>query len=164
MEKADEEARTRKFMVSDMVDETLLPEHRTNAEIFQFVRPDLRGRDRAVKKLCLSDVVFAGVQILEPGARNIMHSHYGADGIFFVLKGRIAFYGSGDVLIGEIGPMEGMLMPRQTKYWFEAVGDEIVEMLHVEAFDKRVKNKRTNYPEGSSIGYTSRFKPEDVIV
>ena len=33
-------------------------------------------------------------------------------------------------------------MPRDTPYWFEAAGDQEAEMLHVEAFDRRVPNRK----------------------
>ena len=57
-----------------------------------------------------------------------------------VLSGRVRFYGEGDVLVGEFGPREGVLVPRNFKYWFEAVGDEPLELLQVESFDIAIPN------------------------
>jgi len=48
-----------------------------------------------------------------------------------VLKGRARFYGPGDSVTGEFGPMEGTSTPRYTRYWFENCGDEDLEMLHL---------------------------------
>src|SRR5689334_18299597 len=138
----DEAQRIDKFVNGEMGDYSLLPKTPTKPQVFRYQTPDTRGRPRVIKRLGLADVLFAGVQVLQPGAGNVMHSHSGMDGLYFVLKGRIRFYGEGDVLLGEFGPHEGVVMPRDTPYWFEAAGDEEAEMLHVEAFDRRVANRK----------------------
>lgn len=143
----DQDRRLAEFVNGEMSDYRLVPKHQTKAQVFKYFKPELGKRDRILKKLCLTDIVFAGVQVLRPGAGNVMHSHSGMDGIFFVLKGRIAFYGEGDVILGELEPLQGIAMPRGTHYWFKAVSEEPVEMLHIEAFDRRVPNKKTTYPK-----------------
>jgi mannose-6-phosphate isomerase-like protein (cupin superfamily) len=52
-----------------------------------------------------------------------------------VLKGRARFYGEGDELIAELGPHDGILLPRHFKYWFESASEETLELLQVEAAD-----------------------------
>ncbi len=52
-----------------------------------------------------------------------------------VLKGRAKFYKPGEVVIGESGPLDGLLMPRFARYWFECVSDEDLEIMLVQAFD-----------------------------
>ena len=56
-----------------------------------------------------------------------------------VLKGRVRFYGPGDVLIGEFGPHEGTITPRFSRYWFENVGEEDLEILQVAALTEGAK-------------------------
>ena len=63
-----------------------------------------------------------------------MHSHPNMDGLWFVLSGRAKFYTTGDELIAELGSLESVLIPRDYPYWFESDGDEILEILQVEAF------------------------------
>lgn len=58
------------------------------------------------------------------------------DGVYYVVKGRAKFYGEGDVVIGDVGPNEGMLITRGFKYWFESTGDEALQILLVHAFDR----------------------------
>jgi len=53
-----------------------------------------------------------------------------------VLKGKVRFHGDEGVVIGDFGPLEGVLVPRRTRYWFESIGDEELEMLQVLAFDR----------------------------
>ena len=63
-----------------------------------------------------------------------------------VLKGRVRFYGPDDVVIGEFGPHEGTITPRFSRYWFENIGDEDLEILQVAAFgsEKLEKSGRTD--------------------
>ena len=61
-----------------------------------------------------------------------------------VRAGRVKFYGPGDVLIGEFGKHEGVLVPRGAEYWFESSGDEDLEILQMAAFEKGVKVERVD--------------------
>ena len=60
-----------------------------------------------------------------------------------VLNGRARFYGEGDVLLGSFGPREGILVPRGSRYWFESEGEEILELLQVQAYDVPMKDLKT---------------------
>ena len=60
-----------------------------------------------------------------------------------VLAGRVRFYGPGDVVIGEFGKYEGILIPRGEQYWFEsASNDEELEILQMAGFEKGAKVER----------------------
>jgi mannose-6-phosphate isomerase-like protein (cupin superfamily) len=56
----------------------------------------------------------------------------------------VKFYGENDAVMGEFGPGEGILMPRNNAYWFAAEGEEDLELLQVAAFDREVKNERVD--------------------
>jgi mannose-6-phosphate isomerase-like protein (cupin superfamily) len=106
------------------------------------------------------------IQVLKSGGENNLHSHAHLDGFWFVLKGRARFYGDHDVLVGEFGPNEGVLVPRNVAYWFESVGDEELHLLQVEAFDvplptdKALAADRINHrPRGAH-----NTGPEDVVI
>ena len=75
---------------------------------------------------------------------NNLHLHTGMDSIWFVLKGRVKFYGEDDVALGEYGPQEGLIMPRNNVYWFAAVGNEDLELLQCVGYDRDVKNERVD--------------------
>ena len=53
-----------------------------------------------------------------------------------VLSGRVSFYGEGDICYGEFGPMEGIMMPHNNRYWFDSVSDADAEILQVLHFDR----------------------------
>jgi mannose-6-phosphate isomerase-like protein (cupin superfamily) len=111
--------------------------------VLRYRQPEELRRSRNLLVLCKTDTMMAAVQVLKNGGERKMHSHPNMDGLWFVLSGRAAFYGAGNELIAELGPNESVLIPRDAPYWFESIGDEICEILQVEAF--------TN--PGHDIGY-----------
>lgn len=101
---------------------------------FRFTKPEGPAKKKIVK-LARTDRMIAMMQVLKSGGENNLHSHDNLDGFWFVLKGRVRFYGDDDVVVGDFGPYEGVLIPRTVPYWFESVGDEEAELLQVEAFN-----------------------------
>jgi mannose-6-phosphate isomerase-like protein (cupin superfamily) len=107
---------------------------------FSYSRPTLQiGKSRAAVRLALTDLLFAIVQVIEEGGESVMHSHAAMDGLWLVLKGRARFH-DGDNNAYEFGPMEGLCIPHNTRYWFEKVGTEALEILQCDARDPTKKN------------------------
>lgn len=79
-------------------------------QFFDYAKPDL-STPKGLVKLVQSDILRGMVQILSPGQRNNLHSHAAEDGFYFVLKGRVRFYGPDHILAGEFGPHQGLLIP-----------------------------------------------------
>ena len=86
--------------------------------------------------------MFCAVQVLRKGGENNLHSHAAMDGLWFVLSGKVRFYGKDHELIGEFGNHEGVFIPRDVPYWFESVGDERLDILQAESIDRRLKHNR----------------------
>jgi mannose-6-phosphate isomerase-like protein (cupin superfamily) len=79
------------------------------------------------------------------------------DGMWMVLTGRARFYGEGDEVIGEFGPLEGVYIPRDVKYWFESASeDEPLQLLQVEAFAHDRKNVYRNFSGISAADKAAR--------
>jgi len=110
-------------------------------QTFSYAKPALK-RGKGIVQLAGSDLIRGRVQIVSEGGENNLHSHRGMDGFWFVLSGKVTFYGPGDVVIGEFGKHEGILVPRGAEYWFESSGDEDLELLQMAAFEKGVKVER----------------------
>lgn len=104
------------------------------ARVFRYTRPEMRTRKTFVK-LARTDRMLAYVQVLSSGGENNLHSHGHLDGFWMVLKGRARFYGDGDRLLADLGPHEGIMVPRNFRYWFESASPEPLELLQVEAAD-----------------------------
>ena len=103
---------------------------------FKYTGPRAEGaRDTAPGRrsfpMCLTDNVVSTVQVFEKGVHNNLHVHLVEDGYWLVLGGRARFHGEGDTIIAELGKLEGVLIPAGTKYWFEGIDDEPLEILRV---------------------------------
>ena len=126
-------------------DEALVQEsggQQLKATVFGFESPASLAKPKGIARLCRSDVIYSSVHMLEEGGENNLHAHSAQDGVWIVLRGRARFYGKDDQLLAEIGPLQGIHIPRGFYYWFEKTGDERLEILQVEAIDKTVVNKR----------------------
>ena len=75
------------------------------------------------------------VQVVHEGGENNLHYHLNSDTTWFVLKGRVKFYGPEDVVIAELGPNELISIPGGARYWFETSGTEDLEILQCVSFD-----------------------------
>ncbi len=116
-------------------------------QAFKYDNPKGKG-GKTIVNLGQTDVVRGLVQIVKKGeGDNNLHLHTGMDSLWFVLKGRVKFYGEDDVVLGEYGPQEGLIMPRNNVYWFAAVGDEDLELLQCVGYDRDVKNERVDMAE-----------------
>ena len=114
------------------------------ATVFGYETPTDLQKSRGVVRLCRSDLVYANMTLIKTGGENNLHAHTANDGVWFVVKGRVKFYGIDNVLLAELGPQQGIHIPRGFFYWFESSSPEMLELLQVEAIDKSVENKRLN--------------------
>jgi mannose-6-phosphate isomerase-like protein (cupin superfamily) len=112
--------------------------------VFGYEPPADQQKSKAIVRLCRSDIVYSTVQVLKEGGENNLHAHTAQDGIWIVLKGRVKFYGKDNAVLAELGPLQGIHLPRGFYYWFESASSETLEILQVEAIDKTVKNERLN--------------------
>jgi mannose-6-phosphate isomerase-like protein (cupin superfamily) len=138
--------------VMETKDEDLLKRHQ-EAEAapvtFSYAKPEGANAGKGFVNLGRRDIVRGSVQVVKKlGGENNLHYHTSSASFWMVLKGRVRFYGPGDVLIGEFGPNEGTITPRFSRYWFENVGDEDLEILQVAAFSEGAKmSGRTDVSE-----------------
>src|SRR5947209_19648118 len=136
----------------EMPDAELVQRHRAaEAEpvTFAYATPAGVTSCKGFINLGRKDIVRGAVQVVKKhGGENNLHYHTTSASFWMVLKGRVRFYGPGDVLIGEFGPHEGTITPRYARYWFENVGDEDLEILQVSAFSEGAKSSgRTDISE-----------------
>jgi mannose-6-phosphate isomerase-like protein (cupin superfamily) len=117
---------------------------------FSYAKPDGVSAGKGMVALGRKDIVRGVVQVVKKnGGENNMHYHSGISSFWMVLKGKVRFYGPGDVVIGEFGPHEGTITPRYSRYWFENCGEGDLEILQVAAFssEKLEKSGRTDVSE-----------------
>jgi mannose-6-phosphate isomerase-like protein (cupin superfamily) len=106
-------------------------------QTFKYAKPTGSGRVKDAVHLAKGQILRLHVQIVKEGGENNLHYHTGSETIWMVVKGRSRFYGPGDSLLGEFGPMEGLIIPGGGRYWFEKVGDEELEIMQTVGYDRR---------------------------
>ncbi len=127
-------------------------------QTFRYEKPRDQSSDKAIVSLCQTDIIRGAVQVVREGGDNNLHSHTGMDGFWMVLKGRVRWWGPGEEVLGEFGVHEGIVMPRNSQYWFESIGEEPLELLQVVAFDRSVRNQRIDVDARKfDIDATQRF-------
>ena len=116
------------------------------AGTFRYERPD-GDAPKEIEHLARTDSFKADVQLVGEDGANNMHAHTGNDGFWMVLAGEARFYGDGDEVLAELEPDEGIVIPRGLKYWFESIGDEDLEILHVASFYETIEDHRMDHAE-----------------
>ena len=102
---------------------------------FSYKKPEDVGRTKGFIKLVRSPLIKGNIQVIKKnGGENNLHYHHSVDTFWMVVSGRVRFYGPGDVVTGEFGPMEGPVTPRFSRYWFENCGEGDAELLQIAAF------------------------------
>jgi len=103
-------------------------------QTFTYPGPGAAG-GRAIREggtsyhMCNTGTLHSKVLVIEPGVHNTAHVHPDEDAHYFVLDGRVTFYG--DDLVADLARFEGLLMPHGTSYWFASCGDVPLEMIRV---------------------------------
>ncbi|MFN4284022.1 MAG: cupin domain-containing protein [Alphaproteobacteria bacterium] len=110
---------------------------------FHFKAPETYSGRKAIVKLTSTERSAVAVHCLGQGGENNLHYHSGVDITWMVIKGRARFYGPGDEIRGEFGPLEGLVIPAGARYWFESCGEDDLELLQIKSYIKgRGKDKR----------------------
>src|ERR1700691_4318783 len=104
---------------------------------FSYRTPAENGEVKQIINLFGSDLIRLNVQIVKEGGENNLHYHTGGDNCWMVLRGAARFYGVGDKLLGEFGTNEGILLPGGSRYWFEKIGNEDLEILQIVCRESR---------------------------
>lgn len=149
--------------VTDVEEFADKPHTNPTMKVFSYRAPNEMKRNRAFVPMIRSDIMFAMVQIIKQGGEQELHSHGAQDGFWFVLSGSARFYGEGDVVLATLEKHDGIFIPRNFLYWFEAVGDEPLELLQVEAIDKTVKNTY-HIPDPKPIGVADVYTPDGNLI
>jgi mannose-6-phosphate isomerase-like protein (cupin superfamily) len=120
----------------DMTDEERIAYHEAaEAEIFTFAyqKPAATTRPKQNTWLVRRPHMSFVIQCVRDGGENNLHYHTNSETAWFVLRGRARFYGPEEKLLGEIGPMEGILMPGGARYKFSKVSEEDLEIAQMVA-------------------------------
>jgi mannose-6-phosphate isomerase-like protein (cupin superfamily) len=87
------------------------------------VHPPLLESGKTSTRLVRSDLMSAAVQVVANGGETNLHKHPADEAVWYVLAGKARFYTVGDEVVATLAANEGLLVPRDTPYWFESVSD-----------------------------------------
>ena len=105
--------------------------NKNGMQLIQYVQPEIE-HGKKVTWIAKTNRLIATIQTVVEGGEANLHAHRSLDGIWYVLSGRARFYGDEATVFAEIGPTEGVLIPRGIKYWFESASDEPLQIFQVE--------------------------------
>jgi mannose-6-phosphate isomerase-like protein (cupin superfamily) len=105
---------------------------------FSFAVPDVEAPNGRINcYLADAGSCRATILVLRDGYKASHHYHPNQDGIWVVLKGKVRFFGGPEEkVVGEYGPFEGIAQPQNTRYGFEAVGDEEAWLMQIAGYPK----------------------------
>ena len=127
---------------------------------YKYELPPDTGNVKDLLDIWSTEILGTQVQIVRSGGETNMHAHNGVDSAWFVLDGRAAFYDEDDRRF-EIGKNEMFALPSGTKYWFESISDEPLQVLHITARDPRTTPTRTDVtPLPERVGRIPHLKAE----
>jgi len=105
-----------------------------------------RGKWSSPFRLRSGNLAVGLMRVNKDGGENNLHAHPDVESIWIVLKGRARFYGMNDVLVAELGPGEGVAIPKGVPYWFDNTEEEPVEIYHITSRDSSIKDvHRVNF-------------------
>jgi mannose-6-phosphate isomerase-like protein (cupin superfamily) len=105
---------------------------------FAFAVPDVEVPNGRINcYLAKTDSCSSTILVLRDGYKASHHYHPNQDGIWVVLKGQVRFYGGPEEKdMGTFGPYEGIKQPENTRYGFEAVGEDEAWLMQIAGFPK----------------------------
>lgn len=110
---------------------------------YRYEIPEDVGNVKDLVDIWSTEVLSVQVQVVRHGGETNLHAHVGFDSMWFVLSGKAAFYDE-DERKYVLNQHEMIALPSGTKYWFESIGDEPLEVLHIVGRDPRTKQERVD--------------------
>ena len=101
----------------------------TKPSVFK-VKGKLLDQGRTDTPLATTDELTIRLKIYASGGENELHAHPFEDHSFILLQGSAKFYGPEGETI-ELGPYEGIMLPKGSFYRFHATSDEPLVLLRV---------------------------------
>ena len=103
----------------------------TEMELIKYTQPEIE-HGKKVTWIAQTNRLIATIQTIRDGGETNLHAHKSLDGIWWVLSGQARFYSDETTVFAELGPGEGVLIPKGVKYWFESAGEEPLQLFQVE--------------------------------
>lgn len=124
-----------------------------NATVFSMRNLPLLEQGTSYDPLATAENLWVNVKVYASGGENALHSHGGEDHAFIVLQGKATFtFGDGRTSI--VGAHQGVMIPKNVLYKFEADESENLVLLRVGGGERKAKGLADLTPFGT---------PKDVV-
>jgi mannose-6-phosphate isomerase-like protein (cupin superfamily) len=127
----------------------------TAATVFH-LGAQLLDQGRTMDLLARTDVLAAHIKVYAEGGENTIHAHAEEDHLFVILAGEATFHLGKEDEIKVLHALDGVIIPRNSYYWFVSSGAENLVLLRVGAkakgwsdFDDRVDASGRPFPGDS---------------
>ena len=114
---------------------------------FRYQKPPEQAAPWAIVALCETDAVRAAVHVLARGEVDNLHLNVDVDELWMVLAGRARFLGPARTLIGEFDTGDGIVVPRETRYRIENIGEVDLELIQLTLLDQPGAGERIDLEE-----------------
>jgi mannose-6-phosphate isomerase-like protein (cupin superfamily) len=111
------------------------------------IRPQLLAAGKQVTQLAGNDILKGTVMVADSGGETVVHAHQAMDQLFLVLAGQATFYSSLEDVVAVLGPMEGVLVPRGTTYWYEKTSAENLVLFRAAAMDHSAEHESPRFSD-----------------
>lgn len=124
-----------------------------NAVVFSMRNLPLLEQGTTYDPLATAENLWLSMKVYASGGENALHSHGGEDHAFIVMQGKATFtFGDGRTQV--VGVHEGVMIPKNVLYKFEADEAENLVLMRVGAGERKVKGLDNLTPFGT---------PKDVV-
>ncbi len=140
------------------MDDAKIMERRPNVAIDKAVLFSMRNlplleQGTSYDPLATAENLWVNIKVYASGGENALHSHGGEDHAFIVLQGKATFtFGDGRTSV--VGTHEGVMIPRDALYKFEADEAENLVLLRVGGGERKARGLDDLSPFGT---------PKDII-
>jgi mannose-6-phosphate isomerase-like protein (cupin superfamily) len=118
------------------------------AVVFSIRNLPLLEQGTTYDSLATAENLWASVKVYASGGENALHAHGGEDHAFIVLQGKATFtFGDGRQTV--VGVHQGVMLPKDVEYKFEADTAENLVMLRVGGGERKVKGLDNLTPFGT---------------
>jgi len=123
------------------------------AVVFSMRNLPLLEQGTTYDSLATAENLWSSIKVYASGGENALHSHGGEDHLFIVLQGKATFtFGDGRTSLVDVH--QGVMIPKNVQYKFEADEAENLVLLRVGGGERKVKGLAELTPFGT---------PKDVV-
>ncbi len=114
---------------------------------FRYQKPHQQASPWAIVSLCETDEMRLAAHVLARGEVDNLHLNVDVDELWMVLAGRARFLGPARTLIGEFATGDGIVVPRETRYRIENIGEVDLELIQLTLLDHPGAGERIDLEE-----------------